>query len=374
MPELNGILVACPACQHEYRAAPRLAGRQVPCPHCRRVLTIGERKTSDDRLVGKEIGGCTLVRRLGSGALGVVYEAEHAGLGRRVAVKLLSSRAAADPEVVARFQREARLAQQIRHPGVVSVFDCGIDRGAHFLVMEYVDGPTLAALVEDQPLPWREAVGYVRQIAEALGNVHAQEIIHRDIKPANILVGPGGTAKLADLGLAKNVGTEQTSGLTMQGVALGSPAYMPPEQINDAKAAGPRADLYALGATLFQCVTGRLAFEGRNGGEVMARVLDQPPPSARAVNAEVPPALDALILRLMAKDAEDRPADAQRLIADLDAATAHPDRVAAAPMPRRGRAAPPAELRRISPWLIVVLVALLLALALAAMMYLLLKS
>jgi len=328
MAEPANLLIACKYCQHEFRVPARLAGRSLNCPSCQRVIEVAPpAKAAEDKLVGKEIGGCRLIRRLGAGALGVVYEAEQISVGRRVAIKMLSSRAAAQPEVVTRFQREAKLSAAIQHPHVVGVYDCGMDRGVHYLLMEFVDGTTLAGLAEDsegEKLPWQQALGHIRQIAEALAYVHGKDIIHRDIKPANILVGTEGKAKLADLGLAKQMDAGDAAGLTMQGMALGSPAYMPPEQIRNARDAGPTADIYALGASFYQLVSGKLPFDGKNGTEVMTKVLRETAPPLAQLVPDLPAGVRALIERMMDKDAAKRPQSAEALIAELDAVVAKP--------------------------------------------------
>ncbi|MCX8040216.1 MAG: serine/threonine-protein kinase [Planctomycetota bacterium] len=320
MSQASRLLVACKHCQHEFRLPASFIGRQISCPICQRQITIAESKP-EDRLVGTVIGGCRLLRRLGAGALGVVYEAEQLSVGRRVAIKMLSSKAAAMPEVVARFEREAKLSAAIQHPHVVGVYDCGVDRGVHYLTMEFVDGTTLAGLAEEQPngrLDPETARAYIRQCALALACIHGKDIIHRDIKPANILVTRDGVAKLADLGLAKRVEGGDANALTMQGTTLGSPAYMPPEQIRDAREARATADIYALGATWYQIVSGRLPFSGRSATEVMVKVLREPPPPLAEIAPQVPPAMRQLIERMMAKDPQQRPQSAEELVQLID--------------------------------------------------------
>ncbi len=350
------VMLACAACGHECRVPSRLVGRKVPCPHCRRLIEVRIPAVPEDRLVGKSIGGCHLVRRLGAGALGVVYEAQHERLGRTVAIKMLSSKAANDPGLVSRFQREARVAARIQHPHVVAVHDCGHDRGVYFLVMEFVAGTTLAGLVEERgPLPWQEACGYLRQIAVALDHLGTLDIIHRDIKPANILVTPEKMAKLADLGLAKQLdaGAGELS-LTMQGTAMGSPGYMPPEQVRDAKAAGPSADLYSLGATFYHLLAGRPPFEGSNGAQIMMKVLNEDPPPIKSLVPNLPIGIAGLVDRLLEKDPRDRPQTAAEAIAEIDAALSAPQQA----RPRRRRQAGRPQ-RRPGTWitgLIVVLV------------------
>lgn len=295
-----------------------------------------ERK--EDKLVGKTLGGCRLIRRLGAGAIGVVYEAEHAEHQRHVAVKMLASAAAADTRVVRRFERESRLCAAIQHPNVVGVHFCGFERGVHFLVMEFIDGQTLATMVEELgKVPWERAAQLILQVARGLEYAHSKGIIHRDIKPANILVTTDGVAKLADLGLAKQLDDERSLtdadnlGLTMQGVALGSPAYMSPEQIRSAKDVTPSSDLYALGASFYQLITGALAFDGRNATEVMTRVIREEAKPISDFAPETPVAISAFIMRTLSKDPSGRPADCGRFIVELEDAIARPNVVAARP-------------------------------------------
>ena len=329
--QAQGLLQTCASCAREFRAPQILVGRAIPCPNCRRMITVAAPLArTEDRLVGREVGGCVLEKRLGSGALGVVYAAEQRSVGRKIALKMLSTKAAADPETVARFYREAKLCAQTHHPHVVEVYDCNLDpkTKVHYLVMELVEGATFASLIEEHgKLPWTDALAYGLQVANALSELHRQGIIHRDIKPANILINYDGIAKLADLGLAKQM--DGGIGLTMQGVAMGSPAYMPPEQIRDAKSATPKSDLYALGASLYQAISGQLPFDGKNATEVMGRVLkEQPTPLATLVPG-LPLGVVRLVERLLAKDPARRHKDATALIADIETVFKAPDQAAA---------------------------------------------
>ncbi len=291
-------------------AAAHAIGRTIACPHCRRPLTLVESTGRTDRLVGQRLGGWKLTGRLGAGAFGVVYRARTEA-GRMAAVKLISETAAKRGKILERFQRESELGAQVRHPNVVGTFGFGFERGAHWLATELVDGPNLATLVEeDGPLPWDKAVDIVTQIAQGLEAVHALGIIHRDIKPANILLSSQGVARLADLGLAKQLEPDEgddPSGLTLAGAPLGSPAFMPPEQVRSAKDATTQADIYALGATLHYLLGGKLPYDGPNPMVVMSRVLTEAP-------ADLPPGLPRGVGRavalLMDKDPARRPAGA----------------------------------------------------------------
>jgi eukaryotic-like serine/threonine-protein kinase len=221
------------------------------------------------------------------------------------------------------------LCMQVSHPNVVTVFDCGFDRHVHYLIMELVDGCTLAAHIDEMgPMPWQEAAKVMLQIAAALGQVHAQNIIHRDIKPANILLAPDGTAKLADLGLGKNLeeATQDGSELTMQGTVLGSPAYMAPEQVRNSREATPIADIYSLGATFYQALTGEPPFTGRNSSDVMMKVLREEPKPLQERVPGIPRGISTLIQRTMAKDLKKRPQTAAQFIDELKAVIAKPER------------------------------------------------
>ena len=327
----EGLLQTCRACQHEFRVPTTLVAKEMPCPYCRKMMTIAAPAgTKEDRLVGREVAGCTLQRRLGAGALGVVYAAEQKAMQRLVAIKMLSSKAAAEPETVTRFQREAKLAAQIQHPNVAAVFDCGQDRGVHYLLMELVEGCTFGNLIEEHgKLSWHDTLAYGLQVAKALDSLHQRGIIHRDIKPANVLITYEGVAKLADLGLAKQLDFEPSAatGLTMQGVAMGSPAYMPPEQIRSAKDSTASCDLYALGASMFQAITGKLPFDGRSATEVMGKVLLNPAPPVTSLVPDVPTGVADLIDRLLAKEPKGRPGSAAALIVEIEAVMADPGRV-----------------------------------------------
>jgi eukaryotic-like serine/threonine-protein kinase len=320
----NDPLQTCRVCRYEFRASAKLAGKKIPCSHCgtQVEITLGG-PAANDPLIGKRIGNCRLTYRLGAGGIGLVYAGEQLSVGRKIAIKMLGAKAGANDVLVQRFQRESKLAAQINHPNVVHVYDCGYDRGVHFQLMELVDGGTLANLVETQVrLPWREAADLALQITRALEYIHGQDIIHRDIKPANILITVENghrIAKLADLGLAKQLDSEQAQlGLTLEGKPLGSPSFMPPEQVRNAKDATRASDLYGVGATFYAALTGYRPFDGKTSYEVMANVLTKEVVPPKTLVPDLPPALNDLIMRCLSKDASKRPQKAEELARDLE--------------------------------------------------------
>ncbi len=320
----NDPLQTCRVCRYEFRASAKLAGKKIPCSHCGTLVEITTGgPTTNDPLIGKRIGNCRLSYRLGAGGIGLVYAGEQLSVGRKVAIKMLGAKAGANDVLVQRFQRESKLAAQINHPNVVHVYDCGYDRGVHFQLMELVDGGTLANLIETHVrLPWREAANLALQITRALEYIHGQDIIHRDIKPANILITVEGgqrIAKLADLGLAKQLDAEQAQmGLTLEGKPLGSPSFMPPEQVRNARDATRQSDIYGVGATFYAALTGYRPFDGKTSYEVMANVLTKEVVPPKTTVPDLPKALGDLIMRCLSKDPAGRPQSAEVLARELE--------------------------------------------------------
>lgn len=260
---------------------------------------------------------------IGQGGMGQVWTAYDNRLDRRVAVKLLRPDRVAGAEAEElrrRFVRECRVTAQVDHPGLVTVHDAGSEPsedGALFLVMQYVDGADLGDhLAEHDPYPWQWAVAVAAQLCAVLSAVHAVPIVHRDLKPRNVMVKQDGTVSILDLGIASVMDTDTTR-LTHTGSPIGSPAYMAPEQAMGG-AVGPYTDLYALGVLLHELLSGDVPFSGATALGVLHRHLYEPPLPVRRLRPEVPQALEALVLRLLAKDPQHRHASAQEVYADLE--------------------------------------------------------
>ncbi|MDT0609955.1 serine/threonine protein kinase PkaE [Streptomyces lancefieldiae] len=256
---------------------------------------------------------------IGQGGMGQVWTAYDRRLDRRVAVKLLRPDKVAGQEAAElrrRFLRECRVTAQVDHPGLVTVHDAGSEGEELFLVMQYVDGADLSDhLAEHDPYPWQWAVAVAAQLCAVLSAVHAVPIVHRDLKPRNVMVKQDGTVTVLDLGVA-SVMDADTTRLTHTGTPVGSPAYMAPEQAMGG-AVGPYTDLYALGVLLHELLSGDVPFAGSTALGVLHRHLYEPPLPVRRVRPEVPEALEALVLRLLAKDPQHRPASAQEVYEHL---------------------------------------------------------
>jgi serine/threonine protein kinase len=268
---------------------------------------------------GDVIGRCRTIRELGRGGVGTVYLATHQTLQIEVALKVLSPSLSMDnPALAERFIREAQLAARIRHPNVIAVMDAGHDEstGLYYIVMEYVSGGSLSWHLRHGALPEAKALSIITGIAHALLIAEENSIVHRDIKPDNIILDLRGTAKLADLGLAKHSIDSRTS-LTMGGSFMGTPAYMSPEQARDAKVADTRDDIYSLGATFYECLTGEPPFQGETPYNIMSELLTKPSPKPSTLHPEISRAADLICRKMMAKNRDLRYANARALLDDL---------------------------------------------------------
>jgi serine/threonine protein kinase len=307
---------------------------------------------------GTRLGPYEIVAPLGAGGMGEVYRAKDTRLDRTVAVKVLPSHVAATPEARQRFEREARAVSSLNHPHICVLHDIGQQDGIDFLVMEYLEGETLAARLTKGPLPMAQAVEYAIQIADALAQAHKQGVFHRDLKPGNIMLIKSG-AKLLDFGLAKVAldfagETAATRGLTQKGTILGTLQYMAPEQL-EGKETDARGDIFAFGAVLYEMVTGRKAFEGKSHASLIAAILEHDPPPLSSVQPLTSRALERAVKRCLAKDPDDRWQTARDLKAELQWFT---EVTAPAVAPPRGAR------RSLVPWLVAA-VATLAALVLA---------
>ncbi|MCC6621847.1 MAG: protein kinase [Deltaproteobacteria bacterium] len=288
-------------------------------------------------VLGPDVGLPTLGRwiveaKVRAGGMGVVFRGRDPETREPVAIKLLGAEAAAERP---RFSREALILRSIVHPHVVRYLDHGVEGGLDYLVMTWLEGRDLAARLTDAgPLDVRDGLRLALAIAQALGAAHQAGITHRDVKPSNIfLVGDRlDDARLIDFGIAKSTrASHPGTRLTASDAVLGSPHYMAPEQIRGEHDA--RTDIYGLGATLFECLTGRPPFQGNNPGALLLAVMAEPPPSAAALRPEVPASVDALLGRMLAKDLDDRPRDMTVVATELSALIARPEAAARAHAP-----------------------------------------
>jgi len=252
-----------------------------------------------------------IVAMIGTGGMGTVYRARDLELDEEVAIKTLRPELMMDETLLERFKSEIRLARRISHRNVVRTHDFGEWRGVSYLTMEYVEGLTVRDLIQARgPLQAPSALAIATQLAESLTVAHEQGVVHRDIKPQNLLLDANGVLKVMDFGIARLA--ESTSALTVAGLIIGTPAYMAPEQLL-AETADARSDLYAMGVVLYECLTGQLPFDAPTPVSLVAKVLSEDPTPPTSLTPDIPPALSALVLRLLAKRPEDRVQSASEL-------------------------------------------------------------
>src|ERR1044071_8252151 len=264
---------------------------------------------------GESLGNYRIVETIGEGGMGVVYQAVHVLIGRKVAIKRLLPQMVKDNELVDRFFNEARAAAMIQHPGLVEVFDFGHHTdGSAYIVMELLEGESLTArIAREGSIQIATAVVIARQVASALHAAHEQRIVHRDLKPENVYLiadrnAPAGVrTKVLDFGIAKLARTEdQRSVKTKTGTVFGTPRYMAPEQCRNATDVDRRADIYALGCILYEMLVGDPPFDYNNWAELVAAPLYEAPPRPSKHEPRVPPDVEAIVLRALAKQPEDR--------------------------------------------------------------------
>jgi serine/threonine-protein kinase len=270
-------------------------------------------------LVGQRIGPFEIEKELGSGAMGMVYRARfHRDDGRvvPVALKMVALNLLGNEGAMARFEREASILKQLRHPHIVKLFATGRWRGTPFIAMEYIDGEPLDRILGRRGrLSWEEVVGYGKQLCEALQHAHEKGIIHRDLKPSNLMILKDGTLKLTDFGIAKD--TDVTA-LTGANSTIGTAAYMSPEQCKGDRNLTPKSDLYSLGVVFFELLTGRKPFVADTTVEMFLKHVHEKPPRPGKIINEMPPKFEALLLQLMEKEKDNRPTDAAWVLRMLD--------------------------------------------------------
>ena len=311
---------------------------------------------------GSDVAGYRLEELLGRGGMGAVYRAEDLRLGRKVALKLLISDLAENQRFRERFLRESKIAASLDHAHIVPIYAAGEAEGQLFLAMRFVEGYDLRTLIaREAPLQPRRALRLLEQVADALDAAHERGLIHRDVKPANVLIAERSGREhcyLADFGLTKQ--TASISGMTGTGELVGTVAYVSPEQIRG-EHPSDASDIYALAAVLYECLSGRVPYPRPSAHAVLFSHLSEPPPRVREQRPELPPALDDVIARGMAKDAGERPSSATELVADAVRALTTGERpattrAATVPVPVKAPA------RRRAPWrLIAVVLGLVLA-------------
>ncbi len=308
---MTGKILTCPACEEPNATEANF------CGHCGAHLS--SLQNDSDPYLGQIIGGRYLViRKIGSGGMGEVYLAEHKQVGQKVAIKFLSRRLTGNPEIVRRFFNEARTIGRISHPGAVTLNDFGqTPSGTLFIIMEFIEGEPLGRVVaQEGPLPSETAVHIALQLCEVLAAAHAQEIIHRDLKPDNIMLTPGRrgryVVKVLDFGIAKLL-TDDSS-MTQTGMVFGTPEFMSPEQASG-EATDGRADLYALGLILYFMLCGQPPFVGDHPVSTLRKQVSETPvlPSKRRPEADIPPDLEAIIMKTLNKRPQERYPDVETL-------------------------------------------------------------
>src|SRR3954447_22715109 len=252
-----------------------------------------------DTWIGQQLGPYELQARLGAGGMGVVYRAVHRRLGQARAIKILPAMLAYDETFLQRFEREARLASELRHPNIVMIHDIAEEHGVNYIVMELLDGRSLHDVIrQDGPMPLDRAVLLLQQLADALDFAHQRGVVHRDVKPGNAIVSAADHLTLVDFGIAR---AAEGTRLTEANSRVGTAEYMAPETITEGDT-GPGTDLYALGIIAYEMLTGRVPFSGVSSQTIMYAQIHTPPPPPRTLRTDLPPAIEQVVLRQLDKD------------------------------------------------------------------------
>jgi serine/threonine protein kinase/membrane protein implicated in regulation of membrane protease activity len=291
-------------------------------PEAEETREAGSSTISATDIVGQRIGPYQVLDKIGQGGMATVYRGFHGELDRQVAIKILAGALPTTPELVQRFQREARTIAALRHPNVVHVYDFGPLGDTYYLAMEYVEGSDLAAEMRrrqeaGQPFSRDEILHLLSQVAEALDYAHGQGVIHRDVKPGNVLLTAEGQPILTDFGLATLRRTRATLITTIGQNVLGTPEYTAPEQALDAQAANPQSDIYSLGCILYELVTGHLPFEGDSALSIALMVISSDPMPPRAHVPDLPAAVERVILCALDKEPKRRFVTARAMVEAL---------------------------------------------------------
>ncbi len=314
-PDRDELLQRCPELAPVLDCFDALESVAVPAEHT--LQPMPQESSPAAPAFAEPFGDYELIEEIGRGGMGVVYKARQRSLDRVVAVKMILAGHLASAEHVRRFLDEARAAARLQHPNVVPIHEVGQYAGQHYFTMEYIEGQSLQDRLAAGPLDIDTAVRIVEQVARAVAYLHQHGMVHRDLKPSNIILDCQGTPHVTDFGLAKViVGDSQT---TASGAILGTPSYMAPEQAaGHSGQAGPAADVYSLGAILYELLTGTPPFREQSAVDTLLKVLSHDPPAPRSLNRHVPPALELVCLKCLAKSPEARYPDAQALADELE--------------------------------------------------------
>ncbi len=302
----------CPFCRNILEVENSDCGEEVGCPKCGEVSTAPLSPVSAGVVIGNDF---LILEEIGRGGMGVVYSTHQMSLDRRSALKVLSRKYASNSEFVAGFIKEARAAAKLNHPHIVQAYAVGEDNGIYFFAMEYIDGETMKSVLRREGcIPVDAALTIIQQIAEALDYAwKEQRLIHRDIKPDNIMITRNGRAKLADLGLARIAGEIEDK---VDDEIMGTPQYISPEHLTGAPMDG-RSDIYSLGASFYNIITGQFPFTGRTAAEITRKHIEEPLKSPRLVNPDISEFVSSIIMKMMEKDPGDRYQTAEELVDDI---------------------------------------------------------
>ena len=335
----------CVKCNAKFNTESLAVGQMFVCQRCNTTVVVGQKTTPEayvtntpigtpvvpasvaaqensDPMIGKVIDGVKIMKPLGKGAAGIVYYGKKAD-GKEVAVKTLHPKFAKQERIIKRFKREAESGLKLKHKHFVEFYSHGEFEGFHYITMEFIDGSTLKDLLasEEKQMNERTKLLVGLHVAKALAFAYDHKMVHRDIKPDNIMITKDGVAKLTDMGLAKEIFDEENSSedmnLTKTGVTLGTPYYMPPEQIQDSKRADCRSDIYSLGATMFHIFAGRPPFYGGGMMDVMKKIMEDPTPKLKDIKPEIAANISDLIYRMIQRDVNERYATPQAVLKDI---------------------------------------------------------